>query len=116
MTAPYLALYDMLSKGTRQSVRRRTKRVKLGEGHSARARAGMNNVQQVWSLRWDDMTLENKDLLKDFFDDLGDVDHFRWTPVGGDTELKFVANSFEASANMYDSWDIVVEVEQVYDA
>lgn len=108
---------DMLSPGTRQTVARKVRVTKLGEGYSARARDGINANRQVWTLTWTQMTLAQKEALRVFFDDLGDVDSFEWTPFGQEDGLSWRTTSgFNATANGYNNWDVSVEIEQVFDA
>lgn len=106
-----------LSYGTRLQSRRKIIEQMLGDGYSARARKGVNSVRQQWELTWDNVTDEEVATLRDFFETLGAVDNFTWTPPNQDVELKWVeiADSFSADAVSFNNWNVKVSVRQVFD-
>jgi len=69
--------------------------VKFGDGYGQRVAKGINNKLQVWSVTYENKTQSVGETLFNFFDGLGGVDYFEWTPPGEASARRFIAPEYE---------------------
>ncbi len=103
------------SYGTQMDQDYRRKRIQMGDGYSVRARDGINAEPQQWQVVWDNVSKEDAEDLRVFFEDLGGVDLIEWTPHGQLVELKWSATAFRSGPSTWGKATCSVTLTQEFD-
>lgn len=112
---PDLPADPPLSYGTRVTKKRAVSWLQFGDGRSQRANKGTNPVRRTFSLVWEQISDAHVTSLDAFFDGLGGIDYFGWTPPGEATACRWVEQGIDRSYDEYGSNTYTVTAEQVYD-
>jgi phage-related protein len=68
---------------------------RFGDGYAQRSRDGLNNIDRTWDVRWTDLSLDELEILTDFFELCAGVDNFAWTPPGEQTAVKVIVEEWD---------------------
>lgn len=111
-----LPLTDRISQSSQMSTEYMVDEIQYNNGYSQRAKKGINNVVDTWSVSWDAITSAEFTTVKTAFDTAAGVDYFTWTPPGSVSSKKFKVSSISSmspkSGNYY---SISVTLKQVFD-
>lgn len=103
------------SYGTQMQQSYRRKRIELGDGYSVRALEGLNAKPQVWKIIYDNVTKEEAEELRVFFETLGGVDLIEWQPYNQPDELKWTATDFQSQPSTWQKLSCSVVLTQEFD-
>lgn len=73
----------------------KVRKIQFGDGYEQRVRDGMNNLPEVWSVRFVNRPIEEIDEIDDFLRNLAGADSFDWTPPRASEARKFKCESWQ---------------------
>lgn len=116
MASTVLPLQDKISQASQMSKEYAVDEIKYGNGYSQRAKSGINNITEKWSLSWDAISASDFATLVTAFDTAAGVDTFLWTPIGSSTQKKFIVSQLSNMSPKSGSYySVSVTLEQRYD-
>jgi phage-related protein len=80
-----------------KAVEPRVRRTDFGDGYAQRSRAGINNIDEKWSVSWSILTATEASAMDDFFRMQGGVDWFWWRAPGDSVAKKWTCPSWQRS-------------------
>lgn len=106
-----------ISKSSTKKVKYNTLQMNFGNGYSQTAPDGINNRIESWSLKWDGLTLTDRNALWAFFDQVGCFQAITWTPPGATAPLLFkidISNGVQEQCLGGNVFTITCNISQVY--
>lgn len=113
MTA--LILTDKISQSSQAGREYRVTKTKFGNGYEQRAKDGINNIVDSWSLSWEALNQTDMNSLSSFFDSLGGTSYFTWQAPTDSTVKKWVVSKFSIQVLGGSHYTVNVSIDQVYD-
>jgi phage-related protein len=113
MTA--LILTDKISQSSQAGREYRVTKIKFGNGYEQRAKDGINNIVDSWSLTWDNLSQTDMNSLSAFFDSLGGTTYFTWQAPTDSASKKWTVSKWTASVLAGTRYSVNVSIEQIYD-
>lgn len=108
---------DSISQSSSYEIDYRIIEARFGNGQYQRAKDGINNIAQRWSIAWENLTDAQRDNVVATFNTSAGIDYFVWQPPGSASDLQFLQTGplalIERSGNIT---GISVEVEQVFNS
>jgi|WetSurMetagenome_2_1015567.scaffolds.fasta_scaffold21550_2 phage-related protein len=99
---------------TRQS-KPRVNIAKFGDGYSQRYAAGINTVEEAWTLNFKNKTISVANAIMDFFYNKQGAEYFLWTPQGETTQVKVICQEWNLEYTSEISRSINCTFNRVYD-
>ncbi len=90
----------------------KTLTARFGDGYAQRARDGINNNPQVWSIKFEGVTSAVADAITAFIDDKGGTTPFQWTPPGMAQANFICEEGYQRSYGGYNWETITMKFEQ----
>lgn len=103
------------SYGTQMQQSYRRKRIQLGDGYSVRAVDGINSTPQAWKIMYDNVSKEEGEELRLFFEALKGVDIIEWQPYGQPDVLKWTADGFTSQPSTFQKVNCTITLTQEFD-
>lgn len=102
---------------SQSSTRRRmykTKRVKFGNGYTQSAPDGINDMQDEWTLVFENLTLTERNALVTALDSVEGWDYLTWQAPGDNTTKRWLVTDGWSESTTGNAWTITVNLEQTY--
>lgn len=107
---------NTISFGMSDEDEHRIKRVRLGEGWSARVTDGMNSLETQLSISWDNLTIAEAVELKGFWNARRGVESVQLTPPDYEEPISVImVGKFSRRYVAYNLRSCSIDVERVYD-
>jgi phage-related protein len=103
------------SFGSSKSTEAKILSPKFGDGYSQRTGDGLNAVAQKWSLIWENLSLDQANLIDNFFIARAGVAAFLWTPTNETIERKFICSTWSRIWQTPFTDRMSATVEEVFD-
>ena len=113
MTA--LPLSTNISQASSAGTDFKTDEMQYGNGYTQRAKSGINNVVDKWSVAWENIVLSDVTTIVSALNAAGGVDYFTWTPPGESTAKKFVVTDYARRASSGNVYSVTANLKQVFD-
>lgn len=91
------------------------KRKKFGSNYSQRTGKAANRTRRKFRLVWANVTVAEANLLENYFDNLGGVDTFDWTPQDDTVSAKWTADNFNKEYPSFNIRTVSIEAEEEFD-
>jgi phage-related protein len=103
------------SKGFSSKITPRVSKAQFGDGYQQRIAAGINTLNQTWSINWNSIPVNAATTILGFFAARAGVDYFLWTPPSSTIQYKVICNSWDITHNSHLDASISCEFEKVFD-
>jgi phage-related protein len=113
MTA--LIYTDKISQSSQVGREYRVTKTKFGNGYEQRAKDGINNIVDSWSLTWSSLSQSDMTTLTTFFDGLNGVSYFTWQAPLDSASKKWIVSKYNIQVLAGTRYSVNVTVEQVFD-
>jgi len=113
-SAGVLPLQTKITQSSSMSKVYATDMIAYDNGYTQRAKKGINNSIETWSVQWQQITSTDLSTLMTAFDGAAGVDYFTWTPPGS-TSKKFIVEtvaSVEPKSGSF--YSVTVTLKQDY--
>lgn len=86
----------------------------FGDGYAQAARAGLNNVRRVLSLKWDVLPVAQANAIVAFFSAHGGTDPFLYTVPGEATAVLWTCEQYEEGYSSFNLRSITATLRQSF--
>lgn len=108
-----LPLTNKISQSSSRQLNQRIITSNYGDGYEQVAAIGLNSRFDVWSINWEGLTLTERNTFMTFFNTVGLVQSFDWTPPNGVAgKYRIIEAPVETNAGWY--YNISIKVKQVF--
>lgn len=87
---PSLALPEKVSQQSSRKLNQRIIKSDYGDGYEQRAAWGLDSKFDEWNLEWQHLSTSQRDTWMQFYNEVGLVKSWDWTPPGETETKKFV--------------------------
>lgn len=88
---------------------------KFGDGYSQRAGDGLNSVDEVVNVVWNQLTEVDAQTIVDFFKARAGFESFDWTPPKELTAKKYIVQAWKRSKPRFGQDSVTAAFRQVHD-
>lgn len=103
------------SAGTTVTITPRVNKAQFGDGYMQRVSDGLNTVQEKWNVVWNNLTTDQSDTIRSFFEARGGVEAFFWTAPDSTTTKKYICTSWTPNLLPAGYVSLTAQFEQVFD-
>lgn len=101
--------------GSSGDVTPRVLQANFGDGYSQRVPDGLNNIEEKWSLKWDILTLAEKNAIVAFFEARKGAESILMTMPGESVQKTWICSAWSSNQVSYAAYSLSASFVRVYD-
>jgi phage-related protein len=102
-------------KALKQDMKPRILKAQFGDGYMQRARDGINNINESWTLTWKNRSVADGQKLLNFFESTGGIHAITWTPPYASDPLKVIVETWNTTFPQMEVLTVQAKFTRVHD-